>query len=93
MITDTDRARYLAEWLNAQHHNYESWRKVAALFPPIVKAGTLNRIAKSGGAWLPKDHGILRALGLIEPKKRTEIEKRITKMAKATNDAVVRRKR
>ena len=31
---------------------------------PGVKPGTLNRFAKSNGEWIPKDEGIVTALGL-----------------------------
>jgi hypothetical protein len=34
----------------------------------IVKAGTLNRIVKSKGKWLPKNKEILAALGLYKPR-------------------------
>jgi len=34
----------------------------------IVKAGTLNRIVKSKGKWMPKNKEILAALGLYKPR-------------------------
>lgn len=65
------KAQKLAKTLIRQNENGWSWRELAGFFPPnpegkcLIKAGTLNRIAKSGGAWLPKDEKILDALGLI----------------------------
>lgn len=66
------RARKLANWLLKENRrNGRSWRDIAGDFPPsdegkcIVKAGTLNRIANSKGAWLPKDDAILKLLGLL----------------------------
>jgi hypothetical protein len=82
----------LADEIQAMHDKYDSWQMVQDLHYPSVPRGTLCTIAKSRGAKIPKKHW--RALGLTgQRRQRTEIEKRITKMAKATNDAVVRRKR
>jgi len=48
----------------------------------IIKAGTVNRIAKSKGAWIPKDCEILIALGLKKPRKpRTQIQEAILAMS------------
>jgi hypothetical protein len=85
----TDRA-VLAQKLAIRlirENRCRSWRKIAKEdFPPIVKAGTLNRIANSGGTWIPKDEKLLRALGLIEPlpKWARRIKRRIAKLAKQT---------
>ena len=62
----------LAKILNELHQNLGAWRDVASLFQSdLVKPGTLNRIAKSGGAWMPKKDIILIALGM---KKRPKPE-------------------
>lgn len=82
-------AEILADWLILENRS-RSWRKIAKeCFPPIVKAGTLNRIANSRGAWIPKDKEILIALGLREKPEETpewlrKIRKRIAIMAKQT---------
>ena len=70
---------------------------------PIVKPGTLNRIANEKGNWLPKDVEILVALGLKkvrEPKAeefpgQQRIRKIIRKMHRDTTRtfrAVVKRR-
>lgn len=87
---DPDLAAAKAAELQELHDRYQSWRKVQLLHYPKVAAGTLCRIAKSGGAYLPKMHW--RNLGLIERRKRSEIEKRITKMVKDTRKAVMVKK-
>jgi len=92
MTPDPARIAALVANLEARHRHLQSWRKVAALYPPIIKAGTLNRIAKSGGEYLPDDRRILRALGLLEQRKRTETEKRIAEMVRETRKAVMVKK-
>lgn len=77
-----DRLRFMWQFL--------SWRQMADEFFPGVKFGTLQRIA--GGDYLPKDRKILRALGLIDRRKMTEMEKRIAGMAKETRKAVTWKK-
>ena len=67
-MIDPDRIAALIARLQRQHDTLKSWRKVAALYPPIVKAGTVCRIAK--GEYLPDDRKILRALGLIEKRRK-----------------------
>lgn len=89
MTVSPDLAAAKAAELQDLHDRYKSWRKVAALYPPIVKPGTLCRIVKSQGAYLPDDRKILWALGLIERRKRSEIEERISRMAKETRKALV----
>lgn len=56
------RARKLAISLLRQSKK-STWRELAEVYG--VKAGTLNRIANSRGAWLPKDESILEKLGLL----------------------------
>lgn len=62
MSNRTDQAKKLANRLNSEIAKKRTWRDVAHDFPPIVKAGTLNRIAKTNGTWLPKKKKILDAL-------------------------------
>lgn len=94
----TDRAilaRKLANRL-IQENQYRSWRAIAKEdFPETVKAGTLNRIANSGGAWIPKGEKLLRALGLVEspPKWVRRIKRRIAKLAKQTRQDLGLQKR
>lgn len=46
-----------------------SWREIAHhAYGEKVNFATLNRIANSKGAWLPKDEKILTALGLLKPR-------------------------
>lgn len=62
------KAVKLAKRLNSDNR---SWREIALDYPPIVKAGTLNRIAKSGGAYVPQNQEICKALGIIvEPRRK-----------------------
>lgn len=87
------RARQLAQDLRTRNETGESWRAIAASYgDPIVRPGTLCRIAKEGGDYLPDDRAILRALGLIEQRKRTRIQKAIDKMANETRKAVIVKK-
>ena len=75
MTVTKGQAQNFANWLNSKHDSGMSFRAIAELFPAredgsqIVKAGTLDRIAKSGGAYLPKEREILEAMGLIKPRK------------------------
>jgi hypothetical protein len=86
-----DDARKLAFWIQSLHLE-KSYRKIAAEDFPGVKAGTLNRIAKGDGRWMPKDREILRALGLIVPQQADEHTKRIrrltNRMARETRKAL-----
>ena len=76
MSISKTRARKFAEHV-LREHEIRSYRCIArddfssvrADGSRIVKAGTLNRIAKAGGDWIPKDPEILVALGL---KKKPE---------------------
>lgn len=72
-------AKKLAKRILDENEKGRSYRTIAREdFPmigvdgvPIIKAGTLNRIAKEQGNWLPKDIEILIALGL---KKAREVK-------------------
>jgi hypothetical protein len=97
MTKTTEAARKLAQELKARNALGEPWRAIAESFcSPIVKAGTLWRIAAEAGEWLPKDRKILMELGLIERKQRTEheirIRKKIDSMARKTRRAMLGRK-
>jgi hypothetical protein len=87
-MIDPSAARAKAAEIQALHDRLHSWRKVAALYPG-VPAGTLNRIAKSGGQYLPKDKRLLRALFGAGRRERTQVQKAITKMARNTRKAVM----
>jgi len=69
-------ARKLAQRLISEIAKPRTWRDVAGDYPPIVKAGTLNRIAKSNGKWIPARMDLLIALGLkkeTKPKPRRKL--------------------
>lgn len=69
MTIDKKEAKKLANSILEKHEN-KSYRKMAKEdYPSIIKPGTLCRIAKSGGKWLPKNKKILIALGLLYPVK------------------------
>jgi hypothetical protein len=87
-MTDS-RRRALVDHLQALHDQTPSWRTIQEQHFPTVPAGTLCAIAK--GEKVPRKH--MKALGLTGRRERTEMEKAISKMARATNDAVVRRKK
>lgn len=91
MTLDPDLARRLRDHLIAEHNSGRSWRVIAREEFPGVTHSVLQRIAKDG--YFPKDRKILRALGLVVSRKRTEVEKRIASMARETNDAVLRRRK
>lgn len=90
MSNRTILAQKLAKQLIQENQkNGRTWRVIAFDYPDIVKPGTLNRIAKSNGAWLPKSKKILMALGLREipaptPEWLKKIKKQIAVMAKQT---------
>jgi hypothetical protein len=67
MTVDKTQAQKVAHWLNWQIALGRHWRDIAEGFPPIVKAGTLCRIAKSNGAWVPNKK-IMDAI--VPPTKR-----------------------
>jgi len=76
-------------------HEEKSYRKIARDDFPGVAAGTLNRIAKEGGEWMPHDRQILIKLGLVEPRSKAlqpewlvRRKKAIRRMAKDTRKAI-----
>lgn len=76
-------ARKFAKRLNQKHAILHSWRLIAREYQtPIIKPGTLNRIANSGGEWLPCDENILVALGLMKPRKPKPIPRVIPELEK-----------
>jgi hypothetical protein len=89
-------AQKLAQELKTRNE-HESWRKIAESYGnPIIKPGTLCRIANEAGEWLPKDREILVALGLIEgrskepqPEWLRRRKKAIRRMVKETKQAVI----
>jgi len=91
MRESTDRALLLAQHLLSENRiGGRSWREIALKdYHDRVHFVTLNRIALSNGKWLPKDRKTLRALGLVEPKPRTEIQKAISRMVRQTNKDVL----
>ena len=52
-----------------EHAKKGTWRAVAEGRPGVSLA-TLNRIATSGGDWLPKNKTILERLGLTAQKRK-----------------------
>lgn len=73
---DREKAYKLVNSIIFEHDvDKRPYRDIAKDYPSIVKAGTLCRIAKSKGKWLPKDKKILIALGLIERKVMPQWEK------------------
>lgn len=66
----SSKAKTLARRLLREHRHKRSWRVIAREdFHDEVNHATLNRIALSGGDWLPKDKRILLTLGLIHERK------------------------
>jgi len=65
----------LAKLLLEENKKGKSWRVIARQYfrPKIINYATLNRFAKSGGKWMPKNKKILAALGLIKPPKSKQI--------------------
>jgi len=89
MTIDPAAALILASQIQALHLE-KSYRQIAREDFPGVAPGTLNRIANSDGAWLPKNRKILKALGLVgQGRQRTQVEKAITKMAREAKKAVL----
>lgn len=75
----TPKAKKLARWLRRENRS-RSWRQIAAAYKdPIVKHGTLQRIATSlrqeGVQWYPKSESILLAIGLITPRKPRTVKR------------------
>jgi hypothetical protein len=64
-------AKRLAKRLLNENARGRSWRKIAREdYGDKVNFATLNRIAKSGGEWIPKNKEILVALGLSKPRSK-----------------------
>lgn len=71
------RAAALVSYLLELHQSL-SWRHIAKQYFPDVPPGTLNRIANSGGGYLPKERRELRALGLLEPRRKATEYRAVT---------------
>jgi len=56
----------LIRLINRENKKGMSYREMSKICG--VKAGTINRLAKEKGAWIPKRKDILLKLGLIHPK-------------------------
>lgn len=86
-------AAALVDRINALHRGGVSYRKMAREHFPGVAPGTLCRIAKEQGRWLPKDKKILRLLGLVKKPELSKHERRtkrkIAGMAKETREEVL----
>lgn len=67
----SSKAKKLARTLLRENQkNNRSWRVIAREdFGNRISHATLNRIANSRGAWLPKDESLLIALGINQPRK------------------------
>jgi len=63
---DKPKAKKLAKSLLLENRNGTSWRALSRTHG--IAAGTLNRIAKSGGKWLPKDETVLEKFGLMKER-------------------------
>jgi hypothetical protein len=91
MTITAEDCRELAKRLMEQYAVIGSWRRVADCYPGVTFQ-TLNRIATSAGEWTPKERKTLIALGLIEPRApQTKIQKAISRMARETRKAVIRK--
>jgi hypothetical protein len=69
------QARKLAKRIYSDNRKGRSYRIIAKEDYPGLKAGTLNRFAKSKGEYVPKDKNILKILGLIKPRKFVKKER------------------
>ena len=90
-------ARKLAKRLIQENEKGRPWRKIADDYPmlnkdgkPIVKAGTLSRIA--GGGYMPSKKEILIALGL-KTRKYIAAREIIEAMSNMTRQALRWKKR
>ena len=72
MSVSMEKARKLAKRILADNKNGISYRDMVSKEFNGMKAGTLNRFAKSKGKYIPKDKKILSILGLITEVKRYE---------------------
>jgi hypothetical protein len=98
MTITAEAVRKLAQELK-DRNEHESWRKIAESYGnPIIKAGTLCRIAREAGEWIPKDKEILIALGLVkahikepQPEWLVKRKKAIRRMVKDTKISIFRK--
>jgi hypothetical protein len=66
MVRDTHSIKKLAKWLNFEHGKMGlKWREIASDYPGVNFA-TLNRIAKSNGAYIPKSPRVQELLGIAK---------------------------
>lgn len=63
MRVSSSKAKKLARKLLRENSDGATWRELSEKYG--VNHATLNRIANSRGAWLPKDETILKKLGLV----------------------------
>lgn len=64
------KAKKTALRLLRENRHGRSWRVIAREdFDGAVHFATINRFATHRGQWVPKDPGILTALGLVKPRK------------------------
>ena len=75
MTVSVKQARKLAKRIFSDNKKGRSYRVIAREDYPGLKAGTLNRFAKSKGEYIPKDKNILKILGLIKPRKFVKKER------------------
>ena len=82
----------LAKRLQGENRSGRSWRRIAREdYKDKVNFATLNRIANSGGKWLPKKRKILIALGLVARKPMPEWMKRWRRLPKEKREELIRR--
>jgi hypothetical protein len=104
MTVSSSKVKKLARELLKENRKGRSWRTIAKQdFDNTVDQSTLSRIARNKGAWVPKDEGILFALGLAVPKApkpkvvllpwQVTVKKKIAVMAKKTREDLGLRKR
>lgn len=87
MTINPARVSDLLHFLRYHHDGLDfSYRALHDVYFPKVPGGTLGRIAKSNGAYIPRKHW--KALGLIQRRARTDMEKQIATMAAETRKAL-----
>ena len=90
----TDRACKLAKRLLSENRSGRSWRQIAREdYGDQVHFATLNRIANAAGEWIPRSRKVQLLLGLVERKRRTRIQKAISRMVRQTKKDVLRVKK
>lgn len=71
----SSKAETLARRLLRENRHGRSWRVISREdFGGKVNHATLNRIAKTKGAWLPKDETLLIALELKRERKSAKVK-------------------